>query len=61
VVNDTHGHAVGDKALCEFARRVSVIARADAFLARVGGDEFTIIMPKIDSFDNPVNLAAALL
>jgi Diguanylate cyclase, GGDEF domain len=46
VVNDTHGHAAGDKSLCEFARRVSVIVRPDAFLARVGGDEFTIIMPK---------------
>jgi diguanylate cyclase (GGDEF)-like protein len=56
-VNDTHGHAVGDKALSEFARRVSVIVRADAFLARVGGDEFTIIMPKIGSLDDPTNLA----
>ncbi len=56
-VNDTHGHAVGDKALCEFARRVSVIARADSFLARVGGDEFTIIMPQIGSLDDPTNLA----
>jgi diguanylate cyclase (GGDEF)-like protein len=57
VVNDTHGHVVGDKALSEFARRVSTIVRADAFLARVGGDEFTIIMPKIDSLDDPTNLA----
>ena len=57
VVNDTHGHAVGDKALSEFARRVSLIVRADAFLARVGGDEFTIIMPKIGSLDDPTNLA----
>jgi diguanylate cyclase (GGDEF)-like protein len=56
-VNDTHGHAVGDKALCEFAGRVSAIVRADAFLARVGGDEFTIIMPRIDSLDDPTNLA----
>jgi diguanylate cyclase (GGDEF)-like protein len=56
-VNDTHGHAVGDKALCEFARRVSTIVRADAFLARVGGDEFTIIMPRIDSLDDPTSLA----
>jgi diguanylate cyclase (GGDEF)-like protein len=56
-VNDIHGHAVGDKALSEFARRVSVIVRANAFLARVGGDEFTIIMPKIDSLDDPANLA----
>jgi diguanylate cyclase (GGDEF)-like protein len=57
LVNDTHGHAAGDKSLCEFARRVSVIVRADAFLARVGGDEFTIIMPKIISLDDPTHLA----
>jgi diguanylate cyclase (GGDEF)-like protein len=56
-VNDTYGHAVGDKALSEFARRVSAIVRADAFLARVGGDEFTIIMPRIDSLDDPTSLA----
>jgi diguanylate cyclase (GGDEF)-like protein len=60
VVNDTYGHAVGDKALSEFARRVSVIVRADAFLARVGGDEFTIIMPKIGSLDDPTNLAGRI-
>jgi diguanylate cyclase (GGDEF)-like protein len=57
VVNDTHGHAAGDRALCEFARRVSVIVRGDAFLARFGGDEFTIIMPRIISRDDPTNLA----
>jgi diguanylate cyclase (GGDEF)-like protein len=55
--NDTHGHAVGDQALSEFARRVSIIVRADAFLARVGGDEFTIIMPNIGSLDDPTVLA----
>jgi hypothetical protein len=37
VVNDTHGHAVGDRALSEFARRASAILRGDAFLARIGG------------------------
>lgn len=56
IVNDTHGHAVGDKALIEFARRVSVILRADAVLARIGGDEFAIIMPRIDSLDEAANL-----
>jgi diguanylate cyclase (GGDEF)-like protein len=56
-INDTHGHAVGDKALSEFARRISIIVRADAFFARVGGDEFTIVLPKIDSLDDPANLA----
>ena len=57
LINDAYGHALGDKVLCEFARRVSVIVRADAFFARMGGDEFTIIMPKIESLDDPTNLA----
>jgi diguanylate cyclase (GGDEF)-like protein len=57
MVNDTYGHAVGDKALSEFARRVSLIVRANAFLSRIGGDEFTIIMPAIGSLDDPAILA----
>ena len=57
LINDTHGHAVGDKALCEFARRVTALLRADSVLARLGGDEFVIIMPKIASLDDPTNLA----
>src|ERR1700730_3631457 len=56
-VNDTYGHAVGDKALSEFALRVSKVLRAGAFLARIGGDEFAIIKPKIDSLEDPTNLA----
>jgi diguanylate cyclase (GGDEF)-like protein len=57
LINDTHGHAIGDEALREFAKRVSTVLRADNVLARIGGDEFAIIMPKIDSLDDPTNLA----
>jgi diguanylate cyclase (GGDEF)-like protein len=56
-VNDTYGHAVGDKALSEFAGRVSKVLRKGAFLARMGGDEFAIIKPEIASLDDPANLA----
>src|ERR1700694_116578 len=42
-IKDTHGHAAGDKALCEFASRVADILRRDSVLARIGGDEFGII------------------
>ena len=56
MINDMHGHAAGDKALSEFAHRVAVLLRADSVLARTGGDELAIIMPKIDSLDDPTNL-----
>jgi diguanylate cyclase (GGDEF)-like protein len=60
-INDTHGHDAGDKALCEFAQRISVILRGDSVLARVGGDEFGIIMPEIRSLDDPANLARRIV
>jgi diguanylate cyclase (GGDEF)-like protein len=57
LINDAHGHAVGDEALREFAHRVSTVLREDSILARIGGDEFGIVMPGIDSLDDPTNLA----
>jgi diguanylate cyclase (GGDEF)-like protein/PAS domain S-box-containing protein len=43
-VNDVFGHSVGDKLLHEVARRLEAACQG-AFLARVGGDEFSIITP----------------
>jgi len=60
-INDTHGHAIGDKALCQFADRVSTILRGDSVLARIGGDEFGIIMPGIHSLEDPANLARRIV
>jgi len=57
MVNDMYGHAAGDTALSEFARRVAALLRPDSILARIGGDEFAIIMHKIESLDDPTNLA----
>ena len=44
-INDEFGHAAGDNALCHFARILAVGRRAEDVLARVGGEEFAIVLP----------------
>ena len=46
-VNDTLGHAVGDKLLVEVGNRLRDCLRHGDFISRLGGDEFTIIIEKI--------------
>ncbi|MFQ6552575.1 diguanylate cyclase [Aestuariibius insulae] len=45
MVNDEHGHGVGDKVLVEIARRLEENTRGVDLLARIGGEEFMIAMP----------------
>jgi diguanylate cyclase (GGDEF)-like protein/PAS domain S-box-containing protein len=45
-LNDRHGHAVGDLALREVARRIKSCLRAVDIVARYGGEEFVILMPE---------------
>jgi diguanylate cyclase (GGDEF)-like protein len=47
-VNDSHGHQVGDRVLCEVAGRLSSHVRSGDVLARVGGEEFAWLMPETD-------------
>ena len=44
-INDLLGHAGGDSLLIATARRWSEVLRADDVLARIGGDEFALLMP----------------
>ncbi len=45
IVNDTHGHAVGDEVLHEFSNRIAHNIRGVDLAARYGGEEFVIMMP----------------
>ena len=49
IVNDAFGHTEGDKLLNEAAKILKKICRSDDILARWGGDEFVIILPKTSS------------
>ena len=60
-VNDAYGHAVGDQTLIEFAQRVSAIMRGGAIFTRIGGDEFAVILPDINSLDGPAALARRIV
>ena len=47
-INDIHGHAAGDDALKAFAANCLEILRENDVLGRVGGEEFTIILPETE-------------
>jgi diguanylate cyclase (GGDEF)-like protein len=43
-VNDTHGHLLGDRLLCEIAEGIKASVRSDDLVCRFGGDEFVVLL-----------------
>ena len=44
-INDTYGHAAGDRALQAMTKRIHSMLRTSDYFARMGGEEFAILLP----------------
>ncbi len=60
-INDTLGHAVGDVLLQQTARRLEACLRRSDSLARMGGDEFTVVLPELSDSRDVLQVAHKLL
>jgi len=50
-INDSYGHDVGDKLLIEVAKRLNAVVRSGDTVARMGGDEFVLLITNIDDIE----------
>lgn len=60
-VNDYHGHAVGDALLKQVAKRIIGSVRETDSVARIGGDEFTVILESAARLEDAGQVAAKIL
>lgn len=51
IINDVHGHAVGDRFLVVLGERISAVVRGNDTVARIGGDEFVVVCPDLTGPD----------
>lgn len=61
VINDSLGHSIGDELLREVARRLKAAVREGDTVARVGGDEFTIVLQELSRPDGAAVVAQNVL
>ncbi|MDR3773654.1 MAG: GGDEF domain-containing protein [Terracidiphilus sp.] len=60
-VNDAFGHSFGDKVLCELAKRISHAVRLTDTVARIGGDEFIVLLPELHDPEEARSVAAKIV
>ncbi|MDJ0661730.1 MAG: EAL domain-containing protein [Crocosphaera sp.] len=60
-INDSLGHKIGDQLLKLFAKRLTASVRNDDVVSRWGGDEFTLLLPQINTPEDTITLAQRIL
>lgn len=60
-INDQHSHATGDIVLKEVAKRLKESLRESDTVARIGGDEFVVILPGLGAEDDVIRVAKKIL
>lgn len=60
-INDTLGHDVGDLLLIEISKRIKKSVRSSEVVSRMGGDEFTVIVPRITEVESTEIIAKQLI
>ena len=60
-INDTMGHAIGDQVLIEASQRMQAILNDSDTLARIGGDEFMVLLTKMTDRESVESLAKQFL
>ncbi len=60
-INDTLGHKAGDEMLKHVAARLKSLCRESDIIARIGGDEFLIILPNLEKRGGAVSVAEKVI
>ncbi|HEX7934349.1 MAG TPA: sensor domain-containing phosphodiesterase [Paraburkholderia sp.] len=60
-VNNALGHVAGDRLLCEVGRRLKNVVGSVGTVARIGGDEFAILLPDLPSHEHATRVARAAI